>query len=144
MVAHGMPPQYAAECSLSMAYESPENRVCPANVKMRFFANDKSKISVVTESILNRAPPNTPTDRVYQALDYCPLKAWVEEGDAGFCAPETEDGGRTFWLIDHDNAFLDLEEFFDGSRAMLARELSRPGSASRDIQNYCTRFKSSG
>jgi hypothetical protein len=126
-----------------MNYEPPENRVCSGDIGMRFFANDNSKISVVADSIVNRSPPNTPPDRIYLVLDYCSLKAWVEEGNAGFYAPETEDGGGTFWLIDNDDAFLDLEEFFDGSRAMLARELSRPGSASRDIQNYCMRFKSS-
>lgn len=110
---------------------------------MRFFANDNSKIAVVADSIVNRSPTDVPTDSIYLVLDYCSRKAWVEEGDAKFYAPETEDGGGTFWLIENDDAFFDLQEFFDGSRAMLAREMSRPGSASRDIQNYCAKFESS-
>ena len=111
--------------------------------KVRFFANDNSTISVTDVHIVNRCTTGEIADRVYLVLDYSTQKAWIEEGTSAFYAPEAEDGAGNFWLIEDDEPLLDIKKFFEGCTLLLSSEMSRPGSASRDIQKYCAIFSSS-
>ena len=111
---------------------------------MRFFANDNSTVSVTDDQIVDRCMTGEVADRVYLVLDYSTRKTWIEEGTSAFFAPEAEDGGGSFWLIEDEEPLLDIKKFFEGCALLLSTEMSRPGSASRDIQSYCARFSSVG
>ncbi|MET4594666.1 MULTISPECIES: hypothetical protein [unclassified Sphingomonas] len=111
--------------------------------KVRFFANDNSTISVTDVRIVNRCTAGEIADTVYLVLDYSTQNAWIEEGTSAFYAPEAEDGAGNFWLIEDEEPLLDIKKFFEGCNLLLSSEMSRPGSASRDIQRYCARFSSS-